>query len=101
MLCRETAARVLDFSIYVDAKEKALGLWYVDRFLALRHTAFRDPYFHRYAGLSDVQVTEIDRPIWQTIDLVDLRENILPPRGRADLILRKACDRQIQEIGLR
>ena len=44
-----------DFSIYLDADEDVLLSWYVDRFLTLRGTAFRDPksYFHRYATLSD------------------------------------------------
>src|SRR5262245_36738259 len=44
-----------DFSVYLDADEDDLRHWYVDRFLTLRGTAFRDPksYFHRYATLSD------------------------------------------------
>ena len=44
-----------DFSVYIDAEEEVLRGWYVDRFLTLRGTAFRDPksYFHRYATLSD------------------------------------------------
>ena len=43
-----------DFSIYLDADEDVLRAWYVDRFLTLRGTAFRDPksYFHRYSKLS-------------------------------------------------
>ena len=42
-----------DFSIFLDADEDVLLSWYVDRFLALRGTAFADPksYFHRYAKL--------------------------------------------------
>jgi type I pantothenate kinase len=41
----------LDFSIYLDAAEDVLLTWYVNRFLTLRGTSFRDPksYFHRYA----------------------------------------------------
>ena len=42
-----------DFSIYVDAQESDIELWYIERFLMLRDTVFRDPssYFHRYASL--------------------------------------------------
>ena len=42
-----------DFSVYLDADESVLRSWYVDRFLTLRGTAFRDPksYFHRYSLL--------------------------------------------------
>ena len=32
-----------DFSVYIDAEEDDLHRWYVNRFLRLRHTAFRDP----------------------------------------------------------
>ena len=32
-----------DFSVYLDADEDVLKSWYVDRFLTLRSTAFRDP----------------------------------------------------------
>ena len=49
-----------DFSVYLDADEDVLQRWYVDRFLALRLTAFRDPmsYFHRYSKLSDSEAVE-------------------------------------------
>ena len=49
-----------DFSVYLDADEDVLRDWYVDRFLALRETAFRDPksYFHRYSTLSDEEASE-------------------------------------------
>src|SRR5471032_1194322 len=44
-----------DFSVYIDADEDILRDWYVERFLALRDTAFLDPrsYFNRYSKLSD------------------------------------------------
>jgi type I pantothenate kinase len=32
-----------DFSIYIDAAEELVESWYVERFLRLRQTAFRDP----------------------------------------------------------
>src|SRR6202165_2340960 len=80
-----------DFSIYLDANEEVLRHWYVDRFLTLRGTAFRDPksYFHRYSNLSDKEATETAASIWERINLVNLHENILPTRQRADLILKK------------
>jgi type I pantothenate kinase len=39
----------IDFSVYVDAATADIRRWYVERFLRLRETAFRDPdsYFHR------------------------------------------------------
>src|SRR5437870_4811096 len=80
-----------DFSIYLDADEDVLLGWYVDRFLTLRGTAFRDPksFFHRYATLSDAEAVKTATSIWSRINLVNLHENILPTRQRADLILKK------------
>ena len=92
-----------DFSIYIDAEEDVLLAWYVDRFLTLRGTAFRDPksYFHRYAGLSDAEATDVATTIWNTINLVNLRDNILPTRQRADLILNKRRNHAVEEVALR
>ncbi|HWV51378.1 MAG TPA: type I pantothenate kinase, partial [Pseudorhodoplanes sp.] len=72
-------------------------------FLALRLTAFRDPmsYFHRYSRLSDSEAVATAKSIWSRINLVNLRENILPTRQRADLILTKNAGHLIDEVALR
>ena len=92
-----------DFSVYLDADEGVLLSWYVKRFLALRGTAFADPksYFHRYARLSDEQAVGTATSIWNRINLVNLRENILPTRPRADLILKKGESHEVEEVALR
>ena len=92
-----------DFSVYLDADEDVLKSWYVDRFLTLRGTAFRDPksYFHRYSNLSDQEATETAASIWERINLVNLHENILPTRQRADLILKKSESHAVEEVSLR
>ena len=92
-----------DFSIYLDADEDVLSSWYVNRFLTLRGTAFRDPksYFHRYSQLSDQEAVATATSIWTRINLVNLHENILPTRHRADLILRKSESHLVQEVALR
>jgi type I pantothenate kinase len=92
-----------DFSIYLDADEDLLQSWYVDRFLTLRGTAFRDPksYFHRYATLSDAEAVATATSIWTRINLLNLRENILPTRQRADLILKKVESHLVEEVALR
>jgi type I pantothenate kinase len=92
-----------DFSVFIDAEEDVLRKWYVDRFLTLRQTAFRDPksYFHRYSSLDDAQAAETATSIWERINLVNLRENILPTRRRAHLILKKAANHKVQEVSLR
>ena len=92
-----------DFSVYLDASEDVLKAWYIERFLALRETAFRDPksYFHRYSTLSDEAASKTASSIWNRINLVNLHENILPTRQRADLILKKAESHAVEEVALR
>ncbi len=92
-----------DFSVYIDADETVLEGWYVDRFLALRETAFRDPksYFHRYSKLSDYEARKTATSIWSRINLVNLHENIQPTRQRADLILTKVESHRVEQVALR
>lgn len=92
-----------DFSVYLDADDDVLKAWYVDRFLTLRSTAFRDPksYFHRYSRLSDDEAVQTASSIWERINLVNLHENILPTRQRSDLILKKGESHLVEEVSLR
>ena len=92
-----------DFSIYVDAEPDDLERWYLERFLTLQRTAFRRPraYFHRYAHLSEHEARTIAAGIWREINAKNLRENILPTRERADLILEKSSDHSIRRVRLR
>lgn len=98
-----TLSDFFDFSVYVDAGRDKIRTWYVERFLRLRETAFRDPhsYFSQYAGLSpDEAVAEATR-IWDTINGPNLVENILPTRSRATLVLRKDWDHSVRYVRLR
>lgn len=92
-----------DFSIYIDADPELIRRWYVDRFMRLRSTAFRNPanFFHRYSLLSEDAALAIAEGLWSNINLKNLRENILPTRPRADLILRKGANHLVQEVALR
>jgi type I pantothenate kinase len=92
-----------DFSIYVDADEADIRRWYVERFRTLRSTAFRDPrsYFSRYADLDDAAAAATAEEIWERINGRNLRENVLPTRSRADLILRKGPDHAVEQVHLR
>lgn len=80
-----------DFSIYVDASEKDLREWYVERFKKLQKTAFQNPdsYFHQYAAYSEKELLAFANEVWDEINLPNLVQNILPTRFRADLILEK------------
>jgi type I pantothenate kinase len=92
-----------DFSIYVDADESDIEQWYVERFMKLRDTVFRDPssYFHRYTqiGADEARATALN--IWKTINLPNLRQNVAPTRERAHLILEKGRDHAVRRVKLR
>lgn len=92
-----------DFSIFVDADPEDVKRWYVERFLTLKETAFNQPdaYFRRYAGLSEEEAIRVASEIWDTINKVNLVENILPTRDRASLILEKSADHNISRVRLR
>jgi type I pantothenate kinase len=92
-----------DFSIYLDGHEDDLHRWYVTRFMRLRQTAFRDPrsYFRKYAEIPEAEALGIADRLWTTINLPNLRENILPTRQRASLILTKGASHRIESVALR
>jgi type I pantothenate kinase len=92
-----------DFAVYVDAEERHIRRWYVERFLNLRATAFRDPasFFHRFAALTEPEAIATAERIWREINGVNLEQNILPTRGRARLILEKGPDHAVRRVLLR
>ena len=94
---------LFDFSIYVDAKTQDIERWYIERFLKLRDTAFREPgnHFADYATMDDAAASYAARELWQTINLPNLMENILPTRVRASLVLRKDYDHTVQRVRMR
>nr|WP_281177490.1 type I pantothenate kinase [Granulicoccus phenolivorans] len=92
-----------DFSVYVDAADADIRRWYLNRFLALRTTAFRDPrsYFRRYADLSEAQALAQAEHIWDTINGPNLELNVRPTRGRATAILRKGENHEVKWVRIR
>ncbi|MDE0545828.1 type I pantothenate kinase [Microbacterium sp. C7(2022)] len=94
---------LFDFAVYVHAEPDDLERWYVSRWLTLRDTAFANPasHFHRYTTLTDAQADERARELWHGINLPNLRENILPTRHRADLVLAKRGDHTVDTVELR
>src|SRR5690606_1637542 len=89
-----------DFSIYIDADERQIHNWYVERFMKLRLTAFRDrnSFFHRYSTISEDAARAIAEGLWENINLKTLRQNILHTRPRADLILRKGSNHMMERF---
>ena len=92
-----------DFTVYVDASERAIRNWYVERFLHLRETAFRDPssYFTRFAELTEDEAVATAGDVWDTINGPNLVQNIRPTRGRATVVLRKGLAHNIEWVRVR
>lgn len=94
---------LFDFSVFVDARTSDIEEWYIERFRRLQSAAFSSPrsYFHRYASLGPDQARATAATIWHEINEPNLRENVLPTRSRARLVLRKAQDHAVHSVLLR
>jgi type I pantothenate kinase len=92
-----------DFKIYVDGDTENITSWFLNRFQKLRESAFTNPasYFHRYAEVPFEVALETAKLIWSTINLPNLRENILPTRSRATLVLKKGPNHRVESVLLR
>jgi type I pantothenate kinase len=98
-----TASDFFDLSIYIDAEPDDVARWFEERFMLLRATAFQDPtaFFHRLAVLPEDEAHVIAQRIWRDVNEVNLIENILPSRQRADVIIRKGADHRVDNLWLR
>lgn len=89
-----------DLSIYVDAEVSNIETWYLERFQTLLKLAEKDPsnYYHRFTQMPFNQVLAIAQDTWKNINLVNLEKYIEPTRSRADIILHKGQNHEIDEI---
>ncbi|WP_436969039.1 type I pantothenate kinase [Demequina litoralis] len=92
-----------DVSIYVDAHPDDIRRWYIERFLALRESAFAKPdsYFHSYSTLTDEQAHAVAGQVWDTVNAPNLARNIAPTRSRATIILNKGPDHRVESVRMR
>ena len=98
-----TLSDYFDFKIYVDAATENISKWFLNRFYELRESAFTNPesYFHRYAEMPIEKALDRANEIWNTINLPNLTENILPTRSRATLVLKKGDKHAVESVLLR
>ncbi|MCY7016908.1 type I pantothenate kinase [Streptococcus sanguinis] len=92
-----------DFSIYVDAEVENIENWYLDRFKKMLTLAENDPknYYHRFTTQAEEEVVAFAHNVWKSINLVNLLDYIEPTRNRAEIILHKAENHEIDEIYLK
>lgn len=92
-----------DCSLYVDASVDHLEKWYIERFKMLRQTAFHDShsYFKRYTEISEEDAVALAHEVWNNVNLVNLIDNILPTRNRAQIIVQKGEGHRIEKLFIR
>jgi len=92
-----------DFKIYVDAEPADIKTWFLNRFEKLRESAFTNPasYFHRYSQVPFETALARANEIWDTINMPNLVQNILPTRSRATLVLKKGSNHLVESVLLR
>ncbi|SCB79706.1 type I pantothenate kinase [Weissella bombi] len=94
-----------DLSIYVDAKTEWIEDWYIDRFKALLAAAVAagddNNFFAAYTKMPTDEAVLAATKVWRDVNLPNLNEFILPTRERADLVLHKQENHEIDTIWLR
>lgn len=83
-----------DFSVYLHAEENVLETWYIQRFLRLCEEGryAPDAYFYRYADWAEGELIAQAKRIWREVNLPNLRQNILPTKEKAQLVLNKSVN---------
>jgi type I pantothenate kinase len=100
---RQFVSDFLDFSIYVDAEEKIVKKWFLDRFTLFRRRAKTDSdsFYHQFSKWTLKKALAFAEGVWDGINARNLKENILPYKHRARLILVKSPNHKIEKIYLR
>ena len=93
----------VDLGLFLDAAASDIESWYVERFVALRAEALEDDssFFQVFAGMEEDDAVAIAHQVWTNINLVNLREHILPARDRADVVFEKGPDHAVQRVYVR
>jgi len=93
----------LDITLYVDATVEDLFQWYWERIQSLVAKAINDPqsYFNQFKDMDRDALFAMASEVWETINLKNLNEYILPTRERADIIMKKGPHHIIQSISIK
>ncbi|EKD77813.1 MAG: hypothetical protein ACD_42C00169G0002 [uncultured bacterium] len=92
-----------DFSIFVDADISVIKQWYVDRVVKFSQTTFQNPktHFHYLSQMNSEAVEKFAMRVWEEVNEVNLFQNILPCRDRAQLVLKKDKNHAVEQVRLR
>lgn len=91
-------AGLVDLGVYIHAEEVVVERWYVERFHRLCAEATPGSFYAQFAGLDAAQIDSVAQQVWDTINLVNLRDHIEPSRVLADVIVEKLPDHRVGAV---
>lgn len=96
----KTLQEFFDISFYIDAPEKYIKDWYIERFLTFKREVFleKSNYFHHYSKLTHEEAVSTASHIWDSINGYNLQKFIEPTKHRANIILQKGQDHFVDKI---
>lgn len=98
-----TPSDFLNFSIYIDANESLIRIWFLQRFVHFLVENRNNPtsFYYSWANRTKEEALEMAEKVWQTVNLVNLREYIEPTKTKANIILHKTYEHKIDYVYLR
>jgi type I pantothenate kinase len=87
----------VDLGVFVDAPEEAIERWYADRLVGI-FAAAPPGSFYASLGFDEAQQREFAAQVWSGINHVNLVEHILPSRARAEIVIEKGPDHEVERI---
>jgi type I pantothenate kinase len=93
----------LDLAVYLHAEEADLERWFVERFLELCDEATTDEasFYRQFVGMEPSEIDALAHQVWQSVNLVNLRECIAPTRAFADCVVVKGPDHAVTDVQIR
>ena len=90
----------LDLAVYVDAEERDIETWFLERFHRLCEAARDDErsFYRMFVGMPVEDVDAVARRTWRDVNLVNLHEHIAPSRSYADWVVRKGADHRVLSV---
>ena len=102
-LGHQMALSAISAQAFIDANEKLIRTWFLQRFVHLLVMNQNNPasFYYSWANGPKRRAVEMAERVWQTVNLVNLREFIAPTKSRANVILHKTAGHEINYVYLR
>lgn len=92
-----------DLSVYVDAEEEQIEEWFYQRFNLLLDQAKDSPndFYYQFTQVPSEKAMARAEYTWHNINLINLKEYILPTRNRANIVIHKEKNHYINELWIK